>query len=72
MTCLTHYREFTAKLVISSDLSYRMYTVINAEKITEIETTQETTTPDITWFTPSVGATSTKLCFIQLSTKPQF
>ena len=23
-----------------------------------------TTTPDITWFTPSVGATSTELCFI--------
>ena len=31
-----------------------------------------TTTPDITWFTPSVGATSTELCFIQLATKPQF
>ena len=38
----------------------------------KMETTQETTTPDITWFTPSVGATSTKLCFIQLATKPQF
>ena len=25
-----------------------------------------TTTPDITWFTPSVGVTSTELCFIQL------
>ena len=37
-----------------------------------METTQETTTPDITWFTPSVGATSTKLCFIQLAAKPQF
>ena len=30
VTCLTHYREFTAKLVISSDLIYQMYTVINA------------------------------------------
>ena len=29
-------------------------------------TAQETTTPDITWFTPSVGAASTELCFIQL------
>ena len=29
-----------------------------------------TTTQDITWFTPSVGATSTELCFIQLFTKP--
>ena len=37
-----------------------------------METTQETTTPDITWFTPSVGATSTKLRFIQLAAKPQF
>ena len=26
-------------------------------------------TPDITWFTPSVGVTCTELCFIQLSTK---
>ena len=38
----------------------------------ETETTQETTTPNITWFTPSVGATSTKLRFIQLAAKPQF
>ena len=28
-----------------------------------------TTTQDITWFTPSVGVTSTELSFIQLSTK---
>ena len=28
-----------------------------------------TTTQGITWFTPSIGATSTKLCFIQLFTK---
>ena len=33
------------------------------------ETTQRTTTLDITWFTPSVGATSIELCFIQLFTK---
>ena len=26
--------------------------------------TQRTTTPDITWFTPTVGDTSTELCFI--------
>ena len=26
MTCLTHYREFTAKLITSSDLCYQMYT----------------------------------------------
>ena len=32
------------------------------------ETTQKTTTLDITCFTPSVGVTSTKLCFIQLFT----
>ena len=31
-----------------------------------------TTTPDITWFTPSVGATSTELCLIQLFTKSKF
>ena len=31
--------------------------------------TTKTTTHDITWFTPSVGATSTELCFIQLFTK---
>ena len=30
---------------------------------------KRTTTPDITWFTPSVGVTSTELCFIQISTK---
>ena len=28
MTCLTHYREFTAKLITSSDLRYQMYTVL--------------------------------------------
>ena len=39
------------------------------KKTTERETTQETTTPDIMWFTPSVGVTSTELCFIQLATK---
>ena len=33
------------------------------------ETTQRTTTPDITWFTPSVGVMSIVLCFIQLFTK---
>ena len=26
-------------------------------------------TPDIMWFTPSLGVTSTELCFIQLFTK---
>ena len=31
--------------------------------------TTKTTTHDITWFTPNVGATSTELCFIQLFTK---
>ena len=31
--------------------------------------TTKTTTHDITWFTPSVGATSTEMCFIQLFTK---
>ena len=31
--------------------------------------TTKTTTHDITWFTPSVGVTSTELCFIQLFTK---
>ena len=31
--------------------------------------TTKTTTHDKTWFTPSVGVTSTELCFIQLSTK---
>ena len=31
--------------------------------------TTKTTTNDITWFTPSVGVTSTELCFIQLFTK---
>ena len=66
MTCLTHYREFIAKLVISSDLLYQMYIVINASKTTEIETTQETTTPDIMWFTPSVGATSTNYVLFNL------
>ena len=30
---------------------------------------KRTTTLDITWFTPSVGVTSTELCFIQLSIK---
>ena len=30
---------------------------------------KRTTTLDITWFTPSVGVTSTELCFIQISTK---
>ena len=33
------------------------------------KTTQRTTTPNITWFTPSVGVTSIELRFIQLSTK---
>ena len=33
------------------------------------KTAHRTTTQDITWFTPSVGVTSTELCFIQLSTK---
>ena len=33
MTCLTRYREFTAKLVISSDLIYQIYLAINARKI---------------------------------------
>ena len=31
--------------------------------------TTKTTTHDITWFTPSLGVTSTELCFIQLFTK---
>ena len=31
-----------------------------------METTQETTTPDITWFTPSVGATSTNCVLFNL------
>ena len=31
--------------------------------------TTKTTTHDIMWFTPSVGVTSTELCFIQLFTK---
>ena len=30
-----------------------------------IEIAHRTTTQDITWFTPSVGVTSTELCFIQ-------
>ena len=30
------------------------------------ETAQETTTPDITWFTPSVGATSTNCVLFNL------
>ena len=38
-------------------------------EITQKNTTHRTTTADITWFTPSVGVTSTELCFIQLSTK---
>ena len=33
------------------------------------EIAHRTMTQDITWFTPSVGVTSTELCFIQLSTK---
>ena len=71
MACTTLYGEFTANLISSSDLTYQIYLIINAYK--NMKTiTQRTTTPDITWFTPSVGATSTKLCFIQLATKPQF
>ena len=31
--------------------------------------TTKTTTHDITWFTPSLGVTSTEMCFIQLFTK---
>ena len=31
--------------------------------------TTKTTTHDIIWFTPSLGVTSTELCFIQLFTK---
>ena len=38
-------------------------------EITQQNKTHRTTTPDITWFTPSVGVTSTELCFIQLFTK---
>ena len=33
---------------------------------TERETTQETTTPDVTWFTPSVGVTSTNCVLFNL------
>ena len=33
------------------------------------KTAQRTATLDIMWFTPSVGVTSTELCFIQLFTK---
>ena len=72
MNCSTRYWEFTAKLFISSDLTYQIYTVINAWKQRRTINSTRTTTPDVTWFTPSVGATSTKLCFIQLATKPQF
>ena len=41
-------------------------------KETETETTQETSTPHITWFTPSVGATSTNCVLFNLLQKPQF
>ena len=67
--CLTLYWEFTAKLFVSSDLTYQIYIYSYQCIKDKTETTQRTTTPDITWFTPSVGATSTELCFIQLFTK---
>ena len=65
--CLTLYLEFTAKLVFSSDLTCQLY-IYQCIKEHNNNTTK-TTTHDIMWFTPSLGATSTELCFIQLFTK---
>ena len=41
-------------------------------KITKQEQHNKTTTPNITWFTPSVGATSTNCVLFLFLQKPQF